>query len=404
MSDKSPMFTPPVPFREMIFHRHTLRSIGWLELYYDLIYVATFIQIGNFLSKHVEWGGFGQFLLLIAVTWWSWSGTTLFYNRFVADDWLHRVLVFMQMSSVAVLGISVSHAFTDLYLQFTLAYVLTRLVLVLMYLRMARVHRETAQFSIDYAVAFGVGAGLWLGSLFLPSEYRWIAWAVAILVEFLLPNLPHMLAHQKLVSLDPHHLEERLGIFTIIVLGEAFVKVLDSAQGTAFSVDQFWYSVFGLAVTFGLWWLYFTDTMDHGVEVEKPGQLRLWFYGHLPLAAGLVTFAVAAKKLYGATLEHPGEALPTEYRLLYAGGLALYLAALVLIDTGTHHGNRQADNIQLATRVLSIVAIIILGIFAVEFDAVRLVMNFAVIFLFQIGVSLWLHTRKNYATPHYHHE
>ena len=144
--------------------------------------------------------------------------------------------------------------------------------------------------------------------------------------------------------------------------------------------------------------------MDHGVEVEKPGQLRLWFYGHLPLAAGLVTFAVAAKKLYGATLEHPGEALPTEYRLLYAGGLALYLAALVLIDTGTHHGNRQADNIQLATRVLSIVAIIILGIFAVEFDAVRLVMNFAVIFLFQIGVSLWLHTRKNYATPHYHHE
>jgi low temperature requirement protein LtrA len=52
----------------------------------------------------------------------------------------------MQMFSVAVLGISVSHAFSDLTLQFTLADVLTRLVLVLMYLRMARVHPQPRGF------------------------------------------------------------------------------------------------------------------------------------------------------------------------------------------------------------------------------------------------------------------
>ncbi|GEM_PF-1479722 len=34
-----PLFTPPRHFSEVKFERHTKQSIGWLELFYDLIYV-----------------------------------------------------------------------------------------------------------------------------------------------------------------------------------------------------------------------------------------------------------------------------------------------------------------------------------------------------------------------------
>jgi low temperature requirement protein LtrA len=69
---KSPLFIPPKYFKNVKFHRHTDRSIGWLELFYDLVYVATLIQIGNFLSKNTTLLGFGQFLVLIVVVWWDY--------------------------------------------------------------------------------------------------------------------------------------------------------------------------------------------------------------------------------------------------------------------------------------------------------------------------------------------
>ncbi|MBV7328448.1 low temperature requirement protein A [Chloroflexi bacterium TSY] len=88
---KSPLFTPPKYFQDVVFHRHTNRSVGWLELFYDLVYVATLIQIGNFLSDNTTLLGFGQFLVLTVIVWWAWTGETIYQNRFVVDDIKHRI-------------------------------------------------------------------------------------------------------------------------------------------------------------------------------------------------------------------------------------------------------------------------------------------------------------------------
>jgi low temperature requirement protein LtrA len=103
-----PLFTPPRFFRDVSFTRHTNRSISWLELFYDLVYVGTLIQIGNFLSDNTNIAGFGQFVVLMIVIWWAWTGETFYQNRFDSDDLLHRRLVFLQMFAIATLGISVS--------------------------------------------------------------------------------------------------------------------------------------------------------------------------------------------------------------------------------------------------------------------------------------------------------
>ena len=72
----SELFTPPKFFKNVNFHRHTNRSIGWLELFYDLVYVATLIQIGNYLSDNLTWLGFGQFMVMMTIVWWAWGGET----------------------------------------------------------------------------------------------------------------------------------------------------------------------------------------------------------------------------------------------------------------------------------------------------------------------------------------
>ncbi|MEO1290319.1 MAG: low temperature requirement protein A [Chloroflexota bacterium] len=221
----SELFTPPKYFRDVTFHKHTDRTIGWLELFYDLVYVATLIQIGNFLSDNLTLLGFGQFLIMMFVVWWSWGGETLYQNRYVADDIWHRLLVFIQIFGVATMGLSVSAAFGDLYIQFTIGYVLVRAMTILMYVRTYFSHPESRSFAMRYIVGFAGGIAIWLTVIVLPAELHWVAWLVAIAFEALWWARPVMVDEVEEWGADAHHMLERFGIFTIIVLGEAFVKV-----------------------------------------------------------------------------------------------------------------------------------------------------------------------------------
>ena len=242
----SDLFTPPKYFRNVVFHRHSDRAVGWLELFYDLVYVATLIQIGNFLSDNVTLIGFGQFLVLLTVVWWAWSGETFYQNLYVSDDLTHRILVFLQIFAVAVMGLSVSEAFGELYVQFTLAYVVIRLLLVVMFWRASRHHEESRDYTRGYITGFGAGIVIWLGSLLLPADIHWIGWLAGIAVELSIPLLPAIQKHAVQWTPDIHHISERFGIFTIIVLGESFVKVLEDSQGTALGIEQGIFSTGGL--------------------------------------------------------------------------------------------------------------------------------------------------------------
>jgi len=341
----SGLFVPLKHFKEAHFHRHTDRTIGWLELFYDLVYVATLIQIGNFLSDNVSVEGFGQFMVMLTVVWVSWSGATFYENRYVVDDLLHRILVFSQIFAVASLGLSISGAFGDLYVEFTLSYVIIRVLLIVMYIRAMRLHPASKDLAQGYSVGFGLGIFAWLGSLLLPPEIHWVGWLVGIAIELLTPLTPKLRRLQRQWQPDIHHMTERFGIFTIIVLGEAFVKILDDAQGTALGIDQFIFSTFGLIVTYCLWWLYFSDTAGQIIDFGAQFKPVAWIYGHLSLSASLVAFAVGAKKLYAETLSYPGEALTPKYRAMYTVAIAMYLIALAIIDYGIDNEETHANQI-----------------------------------------------------------
>ncbi len=381
----SELFTPPKYFQDVKFHRHTDRAVGWLELFYDLVYVATLIQIGNFLSDNLTLLGFGQFLVMVFVMWWAWTGETLYQNRYVVDDVWHRLLVFIQIFGVAAMGLSVSKAFGDLYVQFTLGYVLVRFILVVMYARTYVAHPESKFFSVQYMIGFTGGILIWLGSLLLPAEYHWVGWLVAIAFEIVFFSNPAMIQHFIKWGDDAHHLVERFGIFTIIVLGEAFVKVLDDAQGAVLGTEQVLFSVAGLGILCALWWLYFSDTAGKLYDLSSTLKPLAWFYGHLSLAASLVTFGVAAKKLFGETIKHPGDPLIEEYRLLHTAAIAIFLVALALINYALDNKltpKNQIINVVLysaAAVVIVAVGFLVTGATATQFAAIVAVIMVALV-------------------------
>lgn len=109
------------------------RKVGWLELFYDLIYVAAIIQLGNALSEHVGFGGFLAFFGLMTPIWYTWTGFTFFSNRFVVDDFLHRVSVFVQMLFIGTVAVYAPRVFDGETQGFALAYAGARAVVAFWY-------------------------------------------------------------------------------------------------------------------------------------------------------------------------------------------------------------------------------------------------------------------------------
>jgi low temperature requirement protein LtrA len=261
-----------------------------------------------------------------------------------------------------------------------------------MYLRVMRLHPESAALSRGYAVGFSIGAAVWLGSLLLPADLHWVGWLVGISIELAVPLIPQMLKVQWAHPFDPHHINERMGIFILIVLGEAFVKVLDDAQGIQLGGVTLLFSTFGLLVMYSLWWLYFADTIEAGMDTSNVRKVILWLYGHLPLVAGLVSFGVASKKLFAAAAEYPGEPLDPEYRLLYTAALVLYLGALALIEYGTQGMKPHRVGLRAASAGL----VLLIGLVATTVDATAFVILMAIVMLAQVAYNL-LTTRAVHA-------
>ena len=305
------------------------RKISWLELFYDLIYVATIIQLGDLLSSEVSPLGALLFVLLFVPVWWSWTGVMFYFNRFVADDLLHRLLIFAQMFAVATMAISVTGAFGERSSAFALAYFSVRIILVLLYLRAWR-HIVPARPLIGrYAVGFALAASLWLVSAFVPPPFRFVLWIAGLAIEFYVPLSSGSRKIQSLLPPDGPHLSERYGLFTIIVLGESFIKVVSGLGEHGMSFDSLVFSGLGFVIAVSLWWMYF-DNVQGATLRRIAAAPYLWIYTHLPMTIGIIAVGVGLKKL--ALLEF-GKPLPDEYRWLITAAVALCLLAFALLDS-----------------------------------------------------------------------
>jgi len=380
------IWQPPRLYSRIDRAEGEIRRVTWLELFYDLVYVATIVQLGNILSDDVSVGGFVRFAGLFFIVWWSWVGITLYMNRFVSDDLLHRILVFTQMFGIAVAALSVQYAFGSLSTQFALAYALIRALLVIMYLRAGQHAPDLRPMTYRFAALFGFGTTLFVISAFVPQPFMFVLWAIAALVEFLTPPSPLM---RPFVAdkYPPHteHMAERFGLFTIIVLGESFLKTIGEEAGTTITFEALVFSIFGLIVTYSIWWLYFDDVAEAEI---RPGRWTTftWLYTHMPLQLGITMFGVAAVKLFAAPLY---ESLYAPYRMLFCTALVIYLVFIGVIDYVTHRHDRAISNQTRAVLRFGAAAIMVaVAILGSGMSTLAVILIAAVLFAGQVMVDL----------------
>lgn len=306
------------------------RHATWLELFYDLVFVVAVSQLSHALSDDVSLAGFLGFTLLFIPIWWSWVGATFYANRFDVDDIGERLLTAAQMLGIAAMAVNIHHGLGESSAGFALAYAAGRVVLVFKYVRIARHLPPARGLATRYAQGFTIAALLWLLSAFVPPPYRFTLWMLAIVIDFATP----LTALQFQATLLPHaeHLPERFGLFTIIVLGEAIIAVVNGVA------EESWYplsvitAVLGFSIAFALWWIYFENVGSLALRAAGRQGLfwvyQVWLFGHLPLVIGIASAGVGVEHVI---LNGSAAALPDGDRWLLCGSVALCLVALSIL-------------------------------------------------------------------------
>jgi low temperature requirement protein LtrA len=311
------------------------RHATWLELFYDLVFVVAIAQLGHQLSKNVSIAGFTGFVALFVPVWWAWIGTTFYANRFDTDDIQRRIFMALQMLAIAALAVNIHHGLDDSSAGFALSYAASRILLVLEYLWAGWNIAEARTLTNRFATGFSLGAFFWTLSIFIPIQYRFWLWGIGLIIDFATPLTVQHLFRQY--PLHPEHLPERFGLFTLIVLGEAIVAVVNGVSEMKWNITSTITAVLGFVTAFSLWWLYFENisvsTLERARSLGKARIVQIWLYAHLPLMIGLATTGVGVEHI----IEYAGsgKALPTPERWLICGGLALcYLSLAILHQIG----------------------------------------------------------------------
>jgi len=337
------------------------RKVTWLELFFDLAFVAAVAQVGAPLAADYSIAGLLRYGFLFLLIWWAWNGHSTFATRFDSDDIVQRALTLVQIFVVAVMAVNAKDALDSVSSAgFAAAYAVMRFLLVAQYVR-ARTVPESRQLTTAFAAGFGLAAACWLASALVPAPWRYWLWAVALVIDV---GTPLMTARQSLdVPTHPAHLPERYGLFTIILLGESLIAVMKGMESQeGWSISAALSAFLGMAIAFLTWWWYF-DGADAASErtVRTAGEARafvVWSYAHLPLYLGIAVAGVGIEHI--VTIAPHGHLHGAEPWIL-GGAMTMLMAALTAIGATSTRARRDPRIRQRAARQY-VVALIPLGI------------------------------------------
>ena len=380
------IFQPPKLRREEC--EEGKRSATWLELFFDLIFVVAIAQLAHNFQEEFSWLGFAKLGILFIPVWWCWIGATFYDTRFDNDGLVDRLITLMQMALAASLAANIHYGLGSSSMGFALSYMAFRGVLICQYIHAGYHVREARPLTTWFAIGFSISLSFWLISVFVPIPWRFVLWGLGLIIDFGTP----LTAGKRVVRVPPDmaHTTERIGLFTIIVLGESIVAVVRGVSEIDWTLNSIAIALLGLSIAFSFWWMYF-DTVDESpLHAMRKGRMRIaltWLYSHLPLAVGLTATGVGVEKMIHG-LEH--DATSGE-KVLFCLAVSLCLAILSNLHwTSCELGQTKCKRIltfyrlgaaafvltlALASSVLSSLVIITLVAFACTIQIVLDILN-----------------------------
>ena len=103
---RSVFWQPPRAHGDVIVDR----TVSYLELLYDLVYVVVIGRASFALARNVTWRGAGEFVVVFTMIWMAWFNGTVYQDLHGRGDGRSRFFVFLQMLILALLAVFTANA------------------------------------------------------------------------------------------------------------------------------------------------------------------------------------------------------------------------------------------------------------------------------------------------------
>jgi low temperature requirement protein LtrA len=264
--------------------------------------------------------------------WWAWMNFTWFASAYDCDDVPYRLATFGVLTGALILAAGVPEAFEHGdFLVVTVGYVVMRIMIVMQWLRAAASDPPRRTAAHRYALGIGLAQLGWIGLLYVPAGFAVPGFAALVVCELLVPVWSEAAGP---TTWHAHHIAERYGLLTIIVLGESVLAATSGIQA-ALAAGESAPSlapliIAGLVILFCMWWLYFERPVHDRLGTFGPA--FVWGYGHYVVFASC---AAVGAGLAVATEHATGHGALTDRGAALA--VAIPVAVYVMALWALHH-------------------------------------------------------------------
>ncbi len=275
----------------------------------------------------------GRFAVVFGLIWFAWINGAVYHDLHGRAEGRTRSYVFLQMGVLVLLAVFNSEATSGDGPAFAVVYSVYLFLLGWLWYLVRRQDDPAFRLATTpYLAGVLISATVVGASALLPDGARLAAWALLVVgwlagITFLdwrngAVGATRLSASESMI--------ERFDLFTIIVLGEVVVGVVNGIVDAARTPIAVVTGMLGLGIGFAYWWSYFDLVGARRVAADR-GALSRWLVGHLP-----VTMTIAATGgVMLSMVEHASEGSrsPAPAAMVLSLSVAAGVLALVLVAT-----------------------------------------------------------------------
>ena len=234
------------------------RRVTWIELFFDLAFVALLGALSTGLSRGVGFDAVAEWALYFGSMWSVWRYGAIYADRFETDDVSYRLSLLGLMAAVVIMAVSVAEGFSAGFRGFGIGYILADVIILSLWRRGGRHNPRFVPLADRLTVAHAGSMLCWGIAVVVGLPFGWLLAALGTGIDLIAP-LVTTRQQDALPRLSSTHLPERFGTFTIIVLGEVVLAIVDGLSALPHRPGSSWLAgACALLLVTGFYWLYWT--------------------------------------------------------------------------------------------------------------------------------------------------
>jgi low temperature requirement protein LtrA len=382
---------PPKNFDD----RKNERKISWLELFYDLVYVAAIGQLTHAIAINPVWQTVGYSFLLFCLVFWSWVNGSQYYDLHGGDGIRTRLLTFWQMLAVAAVAITIPDVFDGNQQGFAITFAMVQIMVTYLWWSVGLYDPSHRVFNKFYTINYTIAFVLLVISIFTAWQTSLILWMVVLMLNLTAPltaarTVVTVLRERGQVFSASATIVERFGLFTIIVLTESILSTVGGVDELKDKLPAVWIVfILGILIAFLIWSLYFDMTSEQETKRGYKYMQYLVFL-HFPLLAAL-SVAGACLRVLIADME-AGLSLTVQW--MFCVSVAVILLTITAITKIMEEYQEDRVYINPVSRLLLVAAavILIIPLFGKYFSSISFLALIALVLFVPVfvGVRSWV--------------